>query len=105
MPPNVTALIQPMDQKTITLTKLHYRNQLMATIIVESGRNSVIDILKKVTVKCVQSRIWYALGKKITPLKIKKCWKNILYDAGLLDDEDNLPLLVLKAKLYKTVTK
>ncbi|XP_053949198.1 jerky protein homolog-like [Anastrepha ludens] len=32
MPPNVTPLIQPMDQNAIKITKLHYRNSLLASI-------------------------------------------------------------------------
>ncbi|XP_053956284.1 jerky protein homolog-like, partial [Anastrepha ludens] len=30
MPPNVTPLIQPMDRNAIKITKLHYRNSLLA---------------------------------------------------------------------------
>ncbi|XP_053968099.1 jerky protein homolog-like isoform X3 [Anastrepha ludens] len=32
MPQNVTPLIQPMDQNAIKITKLHYRNSLLASI-------------------------------------------------------------------------
>ncbi|XP_039954172.1 jerky protein homolog-like [Bactrocera tryoni] len=47
MPPNVTPLIQPMDQNAIRLTKLFYRNSLLASIVATG--TDVIEALRKLT--------------------------------------------------------
>ncbi|XP_053960459.1 jerky protein homolog-like [Anastrepha ludens] len=38
MPPNVTPLIQPMDQNAIKITKLYYRNSILASIAIYALR-------------------------------------------------------------------
>ncbi|XP_050304065.1 jerky protein homolog-like [Anthonomus grandis grandis] len=49
MPPNVTSLIQPLDQNAIRLTKLFYRKNLLSQII---GTNQDIgDALKHISLK------------------------------------------------------
>lgn len=50
MPPNVTPLIQPMDQNIIKLTKLYYRNYLLASIVANVNIG-VGEALKTLTVK------------------------------------------------------
>lgn len=49
LPPNVTALIQPIDQNEIRLTKLYYRTSLLSTII--SSNQPVGDLLKSLTLR------------------------------------------------------
>lgn len=96
MPPNVTALIQPMDQNIIRLTKLHYRNQLLSTIVAKSDQ-TVTDTLKQFTLKdatILLAQSW----AKIAASSIVKCWKNILNDTSEMgfDEEDNIPLSIWK---------
>ena len=45
MPPNVTPLIQPMNQNAIHLVKLQYRNSLLSKII-SSGADDITIFLK-----------------------------------------------------------
>lgn len=92
LPPNVTALIQPMDQNIIRLTKLHYRSSLLSTIVADRSL-SVQEHLKALTVKDATvylSEAW----KKIQPCTIAKCWHKILPKnyANEFDSEDDLPL-------------
>lgn len=53
MPPNVTPLIQPMDQNATRLVKLHYRNSLLSKIVT-SAPDNVVNFLKYVN-------LYYAL--------------------------------------------
>ncbi|XP_066260443.1 jerky protein homolog-like [Euwallacea similis] len=43
LPPNVTPLIQPTDQNVIRLTKLYYRNRLLADVIAKNTEMSEDD--------------------------------------------------------------
>ncbi|XP_037816158.1 jerky protein homolog-like [Lucilia sericata] len=101
MPPNVTALIQPMDQNAIRITKLHYRNSLLATIIAKEG--DLLESMKKITLKegvSILEASWNRVGKET----LSNCWKNIL---NMVNDEDdpkfNVPLSVLKEKWQSEV--
>lgn len=91
MPPNVTPLIQPMDQNALRLTKLHYRNRLLK-YVVASGEN-MAESLKSLTMKdaiIYLNQAWQQLDPSI----IKKCWNNIFNENDI--DEDDLPLARLQ---------
>ncbi|XP_037817425.1 jerky protein homolog-like, partial [Lucilia sericata] len=101
MPPNVTALIQLMDQNAIRITKLHYRNSLLATII--ANEEDLLESMKKITLKegvSILEASWNRVGKEA----LSNCWKNIL---NMVNDEDdpefNVPLSVLKEKWQSEV--
>jgi hypothetical protein len=49
LPPNCTALIQPMDQNIIRLTKLFYRKSLLIRIL--TNEDDIASGLKKITLK------------------------------------------------------
>ncbi|XP_045468009.1 jerky protein homolog-like [Harmonia axyridis] len=49
MPPNITPLIQPMDQNVLRLTKLFYRKSVLSSMITKRG--TVADALKSLTLK------------------------------------------------------
>lgn len=91
MPPNVTSLIQPMDQNAIRLVKLHYKNSLL-TKIISSENNDVISILKQLNLYEAATMITMSL-KNITKTSLSNCWNKILYrNDNDIDDEDNIPL-------------
>lgn len=50
LPPNVTAVIQPMDQNPIKITKLKYRYMLLASVVSQEDE-SVHDALKNHSIK------------------------------------------------------
>lgn len=93
MPPNVTALIQPMDQNVIRLTKLYYRASLLS-MIVSNPKLSVHEHLKALTLK--DAAIYLAAAwNKITSRTIVQCWRNLLVareSQHEFDSDDDLPL-------------
>lgn len=97
MPPNVTPLIQPMDQNVLRLTKLFYRNSLLSSII--TGDDVVGEALKKITLRDAVIHL-VAAWEKLSPQVIAKCWQNILANTDQEPvDEDDLPLSVLHQQL------
>jgi hypothetical protein len=103
LPPNCTALIQPLDQNAIRLTKLFYRKSLLAEIM-SSDEKDVIKCLKNINIKdavCFLYNAW----QKVSAGVIKKCWKKILPYQGdnsqdeEYDSEDSMPLAELRQKL------
>lgn len=69
MPPNVTPLIQPMDQNVLRLTKLYYRNLLLSSII--TGDEPVGSALNKLTLSEAMMNLATAWNK-LSPQVIKK---------------------------------
>jgi hypothetical protein len=53
LPPNVTALVQPMDQGVLQAMKLGYRKKFLRTLIEGDSSLTLIEKIKKVTVKDV----------------------------------------------------
>ncbi|XP_050293901.1 jerky protein homolog-like [Anthonomus grandis grandis] len=98
MPPNVTPLIQPMDQNAIRLTKLFYRKNLLSQII---GTNQDIgDALKHISLKDAILNLALA-WRNLRPKVIEKCWHNLLSPLAdeVDDEEDNIPLSVLRSRI------
>lgn len=91
MPPNVTPLIQPMDQNAIRLTKLNYKNSLLNKLIA-IGTNNISESLKKVDIFEAVSLLSLS-WQKVSESTIKKCWRNILSKSLTeFDEEDDIPL-------------
>lgn len=93
LPPNVTPLIQPMDQNAIRLTKLFYKNSLLSEIVATNVKE-VSQFLKQHTL-CSACFLLSSAWEKITSEVLKKCWKKIL-TWELDDPEDDIPLAVLQ---------
>lgn len=56
LPPNATALIQPMDQGPIEALKRMYRKALLSELVKDQEGNkneSIMDMLKKINIKSV----------------------------------------------------
>lgn len=97
MPPNVTPLIQPMDQNAIKITKLHYRNSLLASVAAKN--KNLIESMKTLTLKDAIVLLHDAWNR-VNTQTLAKCWKNILSMLEPEEDEDdNIPLSILKEKL------
>jgi hypothetical protein len=100
LPPNVTPLIQPMDQNVIRLTKLYYRKSLLASIV--ANDSNITESLKSLTIKDAIVNLmgaWNRLDSKM----IAKCWRNILQVSENNEDEDDLPLSVLRTRYLDNV--
>lgn len=94
LPPNVTAILQPMDQNPIKITKLKYRNKLLAGIVAQE-EISVHDMLKNHSLRdaiLLLKLAWDELPQSV----LQKSWSKLLnWDDEEYDDEDNVPLLEL----------
>lgn len=95
MPPNVTPLIQPMDQNALRLTKLFYRKHLLSTILLT--KDNIQEALKRLSLKDAVINLSSAWDE-LNPAVIKKCWNNILSNNTEFDAEDELPLNELRRK-------
>lgn len=95
MPPNVTPLIQPMDQNVIRITKLFYRKNLLSQLL--SKGSDLSAMLQTYTLRDAVSNLALAWNM-LKPIVIEKCWRNIL-TINLDDEDDNVPLSVLRGRL------
>lgn len=91
LPPNVTALIQPMDQNPIKIVKLKYRNMLLANVVAQAD-DSIHDALNNHALKdaiLLLKTAWDELPLTV----LQKSWSKISnWDENDYDDEDNVPL-------------
>jgi|AKYZ01.1.fsa_nt_gi Tc5 transposase DNA-binding domain./DDE superfamily endonuclease./CENP-B N-terminal DNA-binding domain. len=109
LPPNVTPLLQPMDQNIIQTVKVHYKKSLLYSVI--SKEKSIIQSLKETNVKDVVynlARAWESVSTKVLvsawgklwpdlPLlnEYKKCFKDgkgIQEDVEPINDEEIMQL-------------
>ena len=90
MPPNVTPLIQPLDQNVLRITKLFYRKCLLSSIVAKG--QGIADALKAITLRDAIIQLHMA-WEKIEPSVISKCWNNVL---GKKLEENKLHLARLK---------
>lgn len=75
-PPNVTSIVQPMDQGSLQATKLKYQKSLVNSIIeAEKNNCSLADHLKNITKK--NAIEWIAESWEEVPSTIFKCWNVI----------------------------
>lgn len=78
LPPNTTALIQPMDQGVLEAMKRRYRKAMLRKLLLEDqeGR-SIVDFVKKIDIKQVVYMIASAWDD-VSSLTIAKSWHNLL---------------------------
>jgi hypothetical protein len=101
LPPNTTATIQPLDQNIIQLTKLAYRKSLLSHIL-SSDEDDISKCIKSLTLR--DAVFWLSHAwQSISPVTISKSWKKILNsevtDHDEYENEDHLPLSVLKSQI------
>ena len=86
LPPNVTSLIQPMDQGVLVTLKRIYKKKLLSRLIsADEGCVSIVDFLKSVNMKVVIDLIKEAWDE-IKDKTLRKSWEKILP----LDNEDEV---------------
>lgn len=96
LPPNCTALIQPMDQNLIQNIKIRYRKLLLQNIISQENED-IVKILKNYNLKDAVinlNRAWQSISVN----NIDKSWSQLLQprsENNEWDEEDEIPLTVL----------
>lgn len=90
MPPNVTPLIQPMDQNAIRLLKLHYKNSLLTRL--SSTPNQDVNLFLRQFNLYDAAIIIASAWKAVKESSLSKCWNKILREDDHFDEEDDLPL-------------
>lgn len=92
LPPNTTAVIQPMDQNVIQMIKTRYRQIMMREVLGRPGEFH--DNIKKINVK--DAIFWIAESwDKVPQISNRESW-NLLYNPEEIEEEDDLPLSVIK---------
>lgn len=95
LPPNVTAVVQPMDQNPIKLVKLKYRSLLLSQIIAQKNC-AVQDLLKQHTIRdaILMMKIAY---DDLAEHVLQKSWSKLMeWDKDEYDMEDLIPLSELQ---------
>lgn len=97
LPPNCTAILQPMDQNLIQNIKVRYRKNLLNHILQENDTN-ITSVLKAFNLRnavVFLNSAW----QDITKNNIAKSWSKLLPEAsieGEWEDEDHVPLIQLR---------
>lgn len=86
LPPNVTAICQPMDQGVLETLKRNYRRRLLSTLIqeIENGQD-LVNKLKSINLKDVAywvARAWADVGAQT----IAKSWHKLLGEEDSTDE-------------------
>ena len=79
LPPNTTAVLQPLDQGLLEAMKRRYKKYLLRHIILENSTSSltVPDILKGLTIR--DAVYWISQAwEEVSPITIKKSWKKLI---------------------------
>ena len=78
LPPNVTSLIQPMDQGVIEALKRRYKKKLLRGVIIADDRgDSLLDYIKSVNMSTVVQLVTESWDE-IEPSTLRKSWQKIL---------------------------
>lgn len=76
LPPNVTSLIQPMDQGIIEQLKKVYKRNLLRLILTPDTAEGVTQLLKKINMLDVLNFVAF-LWDQVIEGTIRKCWKKL----------------------------
>lgn len=94
LPPNVTAVLQPMDQNPIRLVKLAYRSKLLCSVI--ANENVPIDVSLKAHSISDGILLLKSAWDELPQTVLAKAWNKIKnWDDKEYDDEDDIPLASL----------
>ncbi|XP_050294297.1 jerky protein homolog-like [Anthonomus grandis grandis] len=102
LPPNCTAVLQPMDQNLIQNIKVAYRKRLLNHIIAHEG-DDLVTVLKQFNLKDALVNLdiaWKLISEKNIQKSWIALWPNQRTDAEEEEsDEENIPLSELQRRL------
>lgn len=102
LPPNCTALLQPLDQNAINLTKIYYKKNLLTNLIGTKGTD-LEKKLKDFNIRMAVTLLANAWDK-VSAVAIKKCWNVLMSKNEQWTDEDDLPLSLLRDQIAEEQT-
>ena len=76
LPPNVTALLKPMDQGVLKAIKRVYRKSILRDLVTQSNF-TIQDFLKRIDMIKVVDTVASALDM-VTPAAIRNSWKKLM---------------------------
>ena len=88
LPPNVTSLIQPMDQGVLESMKRRYRASLLRELLLSQDKN-IVTFLKEINMINFIERIATAWDE-ISPQTIRRSWRKLVPIEGE-DEQEILP--------------
>ena len=77
LPPNVTSLIQPMNQGVLESMKRRYKRSLLQVVLLSEDLVDPIAFTKSITMKVVVEKISLAWDQ-ITPVTIRRSWRKLI---------------------------
>ncbi|XP_049306022.1 jerky protein homolog-like [Bactrocera dorsalis] len=97
LPPNCTAILQPMDQNVINLTKVYYKKSLLEHLI-GNKTTHLEEKIKEFNLRhaiCLLASSW----EKVSATSIRKCWNMLVKPDVEWSEEDDIPLSILKREI------
>lgn len=93
LPPNVTSLVQPMDQGVLEKIKKVYKRQMLSQLVEDEGEHGVVEVLKSFNVKTVIYMIaeaWDQVGRETLIKSWKKLWPGVcdLPENNTIEEEE-----------------
>ena len=94
LPAKCTAILQPMDQNVINLTKLNYKKSLLAHLVANQGSDleTKIKAFNLRHAECLLANAW----DKVQSTAIQKCWNPLMNSSNDYNEDDLLPLSVIR---------
>jgi len=107
LPPNVTSLIQPMDQGVLEKIKKLYKKEMLCKLVEDHGEHGVVDILKSFNVKTVIYMIaeaWDQVERKTLIKSWKNLWPAVINLLGnSIEDEEHSGVKDDLIKIFKNI--
>ncbi|KAF2890091.1 hypothetical protein ILUMI_16082 [Ignelater luminosus] len=93
LPPNVTSLIQPMDQEVIEWLKRRYRRKYISSILEKSEEGcNILEAMKSLNIKDAIYTIaesWEELKPDTLRKSWRKLWPEVMTESDQIEDEQN----------------
>lgn len=98
LPPNCTAILQPLDQNVINLTKQYYKKNLLTHLVAIRGQDLDEKIKNFNLRKAVN--ILAVAWERISATSIKNCWNVLMENDVHWSNEDDIPLSIIRAQIF-----